>query len=277
MFRRALLLFALLFALPALLAGQEPKKEEPKKDEPSAQEVKLRWYGQSFFQLETANRFKIVFDPHAIPNFGRALVKADYVVISHPHNDHAQPEVLAEKGRVFQGVTVSPDGRKTDWAQVDEKVKGTRVRAVATFHDATMGMTRGKNAVWVVEADGLVFCHLGDLGHELSPEQVRAIGPVDVLMVPVGGIYTVNGEQAKRVVDQIKPKRFVVPMHYGVPGFDDLLGPDEFLGEFKAVRRMTETNELVIPVDAKAPDAPEVVLLGWRRADPKKLELPPKK
>jgi L-ascorbate metabolism protein UlaG (beta-lactamase superfamily) len=255
----------LLLPLSALLAPPSAAQEPP----PAAT---LRWYGQSFFQLETAGKQLVVFDPHAIPAFGTPRVNADVCLVSHPHNDHAQPEVLGEKGRIFLGVTTSPDGKKTDWARVDEKVKNTRVRTVATYHDAAMGMTRGKNAVWVVEADGLVFCHLGDLGHELSPDQAKAVGPVDVLMVPVGGIYTINGEQAKKVVDQLRPKRFVVPMHYGVPGFDDLAGPEEFLGEFKAVRRLTESNELVIPVDAKAPEAPDVVLLGWkkREAEPKK-------
>lgn len=234
--------------------------------------AKLRWYGQSFFQLETAGRQLVVFDPHAIPTFGTPRVFADITLISHPHNDHAQPEVLGEKGRVFVGVAGGADGKKGEWARIDEKVKATRVRTVATYHDATMGLTRGKNAAWVVEADGLTVCHLGDLGHELTPDVVKAIGPVDVLLVPVGGVFTINGEQAKRVVDQIQPKRFVVPMHFGVPGFDDLAGPEEFLGEFKGVRKMTETNELVIPLDAKAPDAPTVVLLGWKKAD-----APPKK
>ncbi|MBN9519401.1 MBL fold metallo-hydrolase [bacterium] len=260
---------AALLLTPLSILPTAPAQDDP----PPA--AKLRWFGQSFFQLETSGKQLVVFDPHAIPTFGTPRVSADITLISHPHNDHAQPEVLGEKGRVFVGVTGTPDGKRSDWARVDEKIKNTRVRTVATFHDTTMGMTRGKNAVWVVEADGLVFCHLGDLGHELSPDQVKAIGPVDVLMVPVGGIYTVNGEQAKKVVDQIRPKRFVLPMHYGVPGFEDLAGPDEFLGEFKDkdIRRATDTNELVIPVDAKAPDAPTVVLLGWRKAE----LAPPKK
>ena len=273
MFRRALLLFALLFALPALLARQEPKKEEPKKDEPSAQEVKLRWYGQSFFQLETANRFKIVFDPHAIPNFGRALVKADYVVISHPHNDHNQPEILEDSkaARVFEGVTTLKNG-KTEWKAIDEKVIQTRIRSLGTYHDAMNGLQRGKNSVFVVEADGLVFCHLGDLGHELTPEQAKAIGKVDVLMVPVGGIYTINGETAKKVVAQLKPRLYVVPMHYAVAGYDDLLGPDEFLEDQKNVKKMLATNELAIPLEMKS-EAATIVLLGWEKKIPKKEEL----
>lgn len=262
---RRLFLLGLLALVPPAARAQD--------DPPPA--ARLRWYGQSFFQLETPGKQLVVFDPHAIPAFGTPRVNSDITLISHPHNDHAQPEVLGEKGRVFVGVSGGPDGKRGDWARVDEKIKTTRVRTVALYHDAAMGMTRGKNAAWVVEADGLVVCHLGDLGHELSPDQVKAIGEVDVLLVPVGGIFTVNGEQAKKVVDQIRPKRFVVPMHYGVAGFDDLAGPEEFLGEFKDkdIRRATDTNELVIPVEAKAPDAPTVVLLGWRKGE----AAPPKK
>jgi L-ascorbate metabolism protein UlaG (beta-lactamase superfamily) len=120
--------------------------------------------------------------------------------------------------------------------------------------------------------NGLVLCHLGDLGHELLPEQVKAIGKVDVLMIPVGGIYTINGEQAQKVVEQLKPRLYVLPMHYGVPGYDDLAGPEEFLDGVKKdrVRKLLDTNELVVPVDAKA-DAPQIVLLGWRKGEPKKL------
>jgi L-ascorbate metabolism protein UlaG (beta-lactamase superfamily) len=287
MLRRTLLalpLFAAAFALTQPVGGQEPKKDEPKKDEPPA--VTLRWFGQSFFQLETTRKIKIVFDPHAIPAFGRPLVKADLVLISHPHNDHDQVEVLDRgktgeepkkdaKGKVdpkadpdvYRGV-VEPKPGKQEWKVIDEKRGQIRIRNLGTFHDALNGMQRGKNSIWIVEVDGLVFCHLGDLGHELTPEQVKAIGKVDVLMVPIGGIYTLNGDQAKKVVEQIKPRLYVLPMHYGVPGYDDLVGPDEFLEGQKNVKKMLNTNELVIPLDLKA-DAPTVVLLNWTREPPK--------
>lgn len=265
----SLALLASLVTHHSSLPAQEPKKK-----------LTLRWYGQSFFQLETPGGQKIVFDPHAMPVFGTPRVSATVVLISHEHNDHNQPEVLDDgmtKARIFRGLTVSKDGKKTDWNRVDEKVLGTRVRTLATYHDAVSGMQRGKNTVWIVETDGLVFCHPGDLGHELTPEQVKAIGKVDVLMIPVGGIYTLNGDTAKKVVEQIKPTTFVLPMHYGVPGYDDVQGPDEFLDGFKNVKKMTDTNELVIPVGGKAPDAPTVVLLGWRKADPVEPKKPEEK
>ncbi|MFO0822805.1 MAG: MBL fold metallo-hydrolase [Gemmataceae bacterium] len=237
-----------------------------------AKKVKLRWFGQSMFQLETANGKSVVFDPQIIPVFGPPRLIADVTLISHPHNDHNQLEALKEKGRVFEGV--KPKGKTSEWAAIDEKVGAIRVRSLGTFHDAVNGMQRGKNSIWVVETDGLNIVHLGDLGHELTAAQIKAIGNVDVLMIPIGGIYTLNGDQAKKVVGQLKPRLFVVPMHYGVPGWDELLGPDEFLGEFEKseIRKLPDTNELVIPVDLKA-DAPTVVLLGWKtpaKPEPKK-------
>jgi L-ascorbate metabolism protein UlaG (beta-lactamase superfamily) len=260
--------FAFLLAGLAFVAQHSTLCNRPAAAQDPARKVTLRWYGQSFFQLETSIGKVVVFDPHAIPAFGRPAVFADVVLISHTHNDHNQPEVLenAKAAQVFRGVVEDKPGRQ-EWKAIDQKVGQIRIRTLATFHDPVNGMQRGKNTVWIVEADGLVFVHLGDLGHELTPEQVKAIGKVDVLMVPVGGIYTLNGEQAKKVVAQLKPRLYVLPMHYGVPGFDAVLGPEEFLDGQKNVKRMPETNELAIPVDVKTPDAPTVVLLGWKKAD----------
>jgi L-ascorbate metabolism protein UlaG (beta-lactamase superfamily) len=256
----ALLIVALVSHSPTTARAQEGEKK-----------VTLRWFGQSFFQLETSGGKSVVFDPQMIAVFNPPRITADVTLISHTHNDHNQVEILKDKGRVFEGVTVSRDGKKSDWKTTDEKVGLIRVRNLGTYHDTLNGMQRGKNSVWIVEVDGLTFVHLGDLGHELTAEQVKAIGKVDVLMVPVGGIYTLNGDQAKAVVKQLKPRLYVLPMHYGVPGYEDILGPDEFLDGQKNLKKMTNTNELVIPVDMKA-DAPTVVQLGW--AKPKELKEP---
>ena len=257
--RRLLLLLVTLSPCHPVALSSAPAQDPGKA-------AKLRWYGQSMFQLETSLGKKVVFDPHAIPEFGRNVLAADVVVCSHLHNDHTQLASVQEPkaARVFYGLEETKKGRPPEWKKIDEKVGQVRVRTVGTYHDTEEGLSRGKNSVFVVEADGLVFCHLGDLGHELTPAQVKAIGPVDVLMVPVGGIYTINGGQAKRVVAQLKPRRFVLPMHYGVPGYDELLPADEFLDGQPDVKRMTNTNELVIPLDAK-PDKPAVVVLGWKK------------
>lgn len=271
MTRLLVLLGACTALLPSPTGAQEPK---------AAPEVKVRWLGQSFFQIESAEGRKVVIDPHAIVAFGRQSVPAEFVLVSHPHDDHALVEIIEvpagakqfNEKDILRGVTETKTG-KQEWKVIDEKRGTVRVRNVATYHDTVSGMQRGKNSVWVIEMNGLVLCHLGDLGHELTAEQVKAVGKVDVLMVPVGGIYTINGEQAQAVVKQLKPRLYVLPMHYGVPGFDDLAGPDEFLEGFKKddIKKTPLSNELVIPNDLKA-DAPKVVMLGWKMKEVKKEE-----
>ena len=147
---------------------------------------------------------------------------------------------------------------------MQETFRDVKVRNVGVYHDMMQGMQRGKNSIFIVEADGLRFVHLGDLGHLLSDDQVRQIGPVDVLMIPVGGVYTINGSKAKEVMAQLKPRMYVLPIHYGTLTFQDLLPPDEFLDGLPNVQRLLTTNELVIRTDFRPP-APAVVLLGWEK------------
>jgi L-ascorbate metabolism protein UlaG (beta-lactamase superfamily) len=87
-------------------------------------------------------------------------------------------------------------------------------------------------------------------------------------MIPIGGIYTLNGEDAKKVVEQIKPKRLILPMHYGTKAFEDLVGPDEFLDGQKNVQKLPNTNEIDVAVNEKPPASPQVVLLGWTKKKP---------
>jgi L-ascorbate metabolism protein UlaG (beta-lactamase superfamily) len=179
-------------------------------------------------------------------------------------NEKTKERAVIAESDVYRGVVVK--NGKQEWKAIDEKRGNIRIRNVATYHDPQNGLQRGKNSIFVVDVDGITICHLGDLGHELSPEQVKAIGKVDVLMIPIGGIYTINGEQAQAVMNQLKTRLFVLPMHYGVPGYDDLAGPEEFLDGLKNVKKTPGTNELTFPADLKA-DAPTVIMLGWKKAD----------
>ncbi len=260
-----------LFAALALAVVLAVAAGTPARDD--AKPFKLRWFGLSMFQLETPAGKRIVFDPHAAPEFGRNLVQADIVCLSHLHSDHTQLEVVenVKAARVFKGLTEPRKGRASEWAKIDETVGAIRVRTVGLYHDAEDGLVRGRNSAFILDVEGVRLCHLGDLGHDLSPEQVKAIGPVDVLFVPVGGVYTLNGGGAKRAVAALKPGRFVLPMHYGVPGFDELTGPDEFLDGTDNVDRKLATNEFSFPAEVPAPaagakPAPVVtVLLGWKK------------
>ena len=230
-----------------------------------AGKVTIHWHGHSFFDLVTSKGTKIVFDPHAIENYGRQEASADLVLISHEHNDHTQTEVLknAEKAKVIHGLKVN--GNRLDWNRVDETFRDVHVQSVGTYHDHVSGAQYGKNTIFIVEVDGLRIVHLGDLGHLLNERAIKAIGQVDVLMIPVGGVYTLNGDQARKVVAQLKPRMYILPMHYGIPKvYDDLLPVDEFVEEQKNVEKKT-TNALVVDPDAK-PAAPTIVLLDWKSA-----------
>ncbi len=224
----------------------------------------LRWHGQSFFDLETSQGTRIAFDPHAIEAYGRIVVKADLVLVSHLHNDHTQIDAIDNpKKKVIQGLVVN--GRRTDWNSIDEKFRDVTIRSVGAYHDDVQGLEKGKNTIFIVEVDGLRFAHLGDLGHVLTDQQLKQIGPIDVLMIPVGGVYTLNGTEAKKVVEQIKPRLYVVPMHYGTKEFEDLLPVSEFLEDQpkESVKLQTRTNKLTIEKDLKM-DKPAIVVLNWK-------------
>jgi L-ascorbate metabolism protein UlaG (beta-lactamase superfamily) len=250
------LLTAVSLALPALAA-----------DKP----LTIRWLGQSFFLITTSQGTKVAIDPHAIDAFGRQTVTADVVLMTHLHPDHVRLEVIEnrDKAKQLPGLkqTGGEPGRppRVAWNPIEEAFKDVRIRNVGTFHDTQQGMERGRNSVFVIEADGLKIVHLGDLGHLLTEDQVRQIGPMDVLMVPIGGVYTINGSKAKEVVAQLKPKRYILPMHYGTRTFDDLLPPDEFLEGQKNVKRMLTTSELTVSATDPVPAEPTIVILGWEK------------
>src|SRR5262249_34329914 len=155
-----------------------------------------------------------VFDPHSIPEYGRPpTLSPDVIMLSHEHNDHTQIgifENVKEKGakapKIIRGLTKGEDGRES-WNLIDEQVKDLHIMTIGAFHDDVKGMKHGLTALFVVEVDGWRLCHLGDLGHELSPKQLKALGSLDVVMVPCGGIYGLNGSEAERVIAQIKPKQ----------------------------------------------------------------------
>lgn len=242
----------------------------------SAQErrpLTLRWYGQSFFVLESPKGARIAIDPHMIEAFGRQTVKADVVLISHPHPDHVRVDAIENRAqaKIIEGIKTPagapPEGvsaARTQWNPVDEQFKDVKIRSVPTYHDSMQGLRRGKNTSFVLDVAGVRIVHLGDLGHLLTEEQLRSLGTVDVLLIPVGGVYTLNGDQAKKVVAQIKPTKYVIPMHYGTRVFDDLLPADEFLDGQKNVQKMLTTNELIIDPAFK-PEQPVTVLLGWKK------------
>jgi L-ascorbate metabolism protein UlaG (beta-lactamase superfamily) len=223
---------------------------------------KLTWLGQSAFVLETSAGTRIVMDP--IPKgLGYDLplgLKADAVTISHEHPDHNNVALVTNKARVLRGLTADKKG----WTRIDEKVKDVAIRSVGVYHDGQRGAERGLNTVFVFEVGGLRIAHLGDLGHVLTDDQLSAIGSVDVVLVPVGGSFTIDAYQATRVIDQLHPRLVVVPMHYRTPPLTikELAPVDEFL-ERKANVRREPTNTLTL-TPVKARPAVQIVVLNWK-------------
>lgn len=169
----------------------------------------LRYCGHSTFCLTTGGT-TIMVDPFNDDiGYPKPRVAPEVVVISHEHFDHNNVGLVQGTPRVLRGL--AQEGKT--WAALDERVGAVRITGVPTYHDAEQGNARGKNTVTIFEVEGMRVVHLGDLGHLLSDEQVKAIGKVDVLMIPVGGHYTIGPAEADQVIAQLKP-RVVIPMHF---------------------------------------------------------------
>jgi len=211
--------------------------------------MKVKWVGHACFLVTAKNGFRVIIDPYAVGggiNYAPVRETADVVAVSHEHGDHNNVSAVQGKPEVLRG-----GGEKT--------VKGIRFKGVGTYHDASRGSERGPNTVFCFSIDAISLCHLGDLGHELSPGEVAEIGAVDVLFVPVGGFFTIDASGAGRVCDQLKP-RVVIPMHFKTPACAyPLAGVDDFLRGKKHVRRVTG-SEVEFERD-KLPAGTETVVL----------------
>jgi L-ascorbate metabolism protein UlaG (beta-lactamase superfamily) len=206
--------------------------------------VRVEWYGQSAFGLDGTS--SIFLDPFDLASFaGRPLqfdyppidgVLADLLLVTHEHVDHNAVGVVGGDPTILRstaGRLGSPVGE---------------ILAVASEHDAVAGTARGPNTIFAFELDGLRVCHFGDFGQSrLRDEQAEAIGPVDLLFLPVGGGPTIGADQAHPIAERLRP-RWVVPMHYRTPRIGFLETADAFLGSLSAVHRLDqpvfETREL---------------------------------
>ena len=189
--------------------------------------MKLTWLGHACFMVEQ-DGYRIVLDPYTdVVGHADVRTQAHEVLCSHRHFDH----------NAVSGVTLLP-----------KQTSPFTVRTVATFHDDQGGALRGENTIHILTAGGVTVAHLGDLGHPLSEEQLKEIGPVDGVLVPVGGTYTVDAAGAKQVCEAIRPN-WVIPMHYrhGTFGFPVLLTAEAFAGLWPEVVRLDGAELEVTP------------------------------
>lgn len=220
--------------------------------------MKIRYYGHSCFSLTSAGGKVLVTDPYESGSYNGAVkyppvtTAADVALVSHQHEDHNHWASLTGEPEVVT-------------AREPREVAGFAVRGWGCFHDKTQGAERGPNTMYLVEVDGLRLLHCGDLGHELDAETRKAIqaaGPLDVLFVPVGGFYTIDGAEAAEVVELFKP-RVAIPMHYKTAGVAFPIGPvEDFLKavEGREVQRKPHTVELTRET---LPSDPEVWVLAY--------------
>ena len=202
--------------------------------------VDVVWLGHACFMLRGRTK-TLMFDPFKGVGLPEPRAKADIILCSHSHSGHNNAgAVRHERSVVLEEFTGS------------RQIDNISIKGVSTFHDEAQGSNRGRNSVHVVGLGDIAFCHLGDLGHELSPSQAREIGPVDVLFLPVGGFYTIGPEEARKVMESLKP-RITVPMHYRLPGmsaaFNVLSGVEDFMRRGDNVKRLDGPGFVVSKAD----------------------------
>jgi L-ascorbate metabolism protein UlaG (beta-lactamase superfamily) len=208
------------------------------------------WYGQALFKLKGKNA-SVIIDPFTPETVGLKLPKdleADIVLKTHDHPDHNNVSAIAGSPRLFEGPG-------------EYESKGVIITGVASFHDKTSGSERGKNVIYNIAIDGLNIVHLGDLGQEtLTEGQITEIDKADIVLIPVGGVYTIDGKEAAAIVAQLEPK-IIIPMHYLIDGLTVPLEPaDKFLKEM-GIESAVPQPKLSITKD-KLPEEPEVVVLS---------------
>ncbi|HRY60179.1 MAG TPA: MBL fold metallo-hydrolase [Patescibacteria group bacterium] len=183
----------------------------------------IRWLGHSCFEIKNKS-ISIITDPYS-PEIGLKLpkLKANIITVSHDHYDHNNIEAIDSAYADKKPFVIDGDG--------GYEIEGVLVEGIRTFHDDKGGTERGPNTVYDIKIDGMTVCHLGDLGGDLTEEQVEELDGVDILFVPVGGKYTLDAEGAAKVVNKIEP-RIVIPMHYQIDGLKmDIGNADKFIKE----------------------------------------------
>lgn len=209
--------------------------------------MKIKWYGHACFELESNGRVKMVADPYD-GSIGYSLprLNADIVTVSHDHYDHNNVSTIDGNFELVNEVGI-------------HEIKGITIEGIPTFHDDSMGSKRGKNIVFKYAIDDMIICHLGDLGHMLDNEQLGKLKNVDVLLIPIGGTYTIDSKQAAELVKKISPK-IIIPMHYRTKNLKMNLEPVEnFIREVGAAY-FTENNVMKVEKETLGQESRVIVM-----------------
>ena len=210
--------------------------------------MKLKWLAHASFLITADNGTRIITDPYETgEGFTHSEINesADIVTVSHEHFDHNNAAAVGGNPQVVKDST---------------EVKGISFKAVPTAHDEKGGNERGKNNIYCFQVDGIRVCHMGDLGHLLTDNQVVEVGKVHVLLIPVGGFFTIDAKTAAMVAEQVRA-RVIIPMHYKTDKMNLPISDVEgFLKDKDNVTRLN-TSEVGF-TRAELPSSPQIMVLN---------------
>jgi len=211
--------------------------------------MKIKWLGHASFVITSDKGLRILTDPYETGGdltYGEIKESADIVTVSHEHADHNNVSAVEGSPEVVRGAAKG-------------RVKGIEFNSISTYHDDAQGRSRGENTIFCFKVDGVRICHLGDLGHQLSDEQIAELGKVDVLLIPIGGFYTIGAKVASQLCDKLMPK-VVIPMHYKTSKCSfPITGVDEFLRGKERVTRLN-TSEVELK-QGQLPESTQIIVL----------------
>ena len=209
--------------------------------------MKIKWLGHASFLITSDTGTRIITDPYTTTDtirYGEINEPADIVTVSHGHGDHSNTDVIRGNPEVVRETT---------------DIKGIKFNGIPAFHDDATGTKRGNNTIFCFEVDGVKVCHLGDLGHQLSDKQIAELGKVDILLIPVGGFYTIDTAVAGKICDQVKPN-VIIPMHVQNSKCDlPIAGVDKFL-QGKANVNQLNASEIEFK-SGELPPKTEIIVL----------------
>jgi L-ascorbate metabolism protein UlaG (beta-lactamase superfamily) len=215
--------------------------------------MQIVWKGQSCFQILTNqgknNFLSIVIDPFdESVGLKPPILEANILLITHPHPDHHNIKIV--KGDPF---LIEGPG--------EYEIKNIFIEGIHSWHDEKSGKERGENTIYTIEAEDLRICHLGDLGQkELTEEQLEKIGQIDILMIPVGGVYTISAKEAIKIMTQIEPK-ITIPMHYSIPHLKIKLDPVDKFFKILGIKKVEPIKKLTIKKKDILPEEAKIVIL----------------
>lgn len=220
--------------------------------------MEITYCGHSCFKIKGKDGMVVFIDPFKSEMVGTPLAKdvADVLVMTHQHEDHNAREVITGPAKRESTFVIEHEG--------EYEIAGTQFSVLRTFHDKNNGADRGKNLIVSVMMEGLNIVHLGDLGQKLPESQVEKLGNVDVLMIPVGGHFTIDAEEAMDLIKEIQPS-YVIPMHYKTATSGEALSELDTLDKFLEKNKFPLTGEVVhrVKVDqASLPDDTQILVMN---------------